>query len=109
MAFCKNCGNQVNEGVKFCPKCGQPIEAQPVQQPSAQPQYVTQTVQQPQEKKPVKPDSGMLLAILSTIFCCLPTGIVAIIKANKVDKLYYSGDYRGAERMLLVVPGHGLM
>ena len=24
--ICKNCGNNVEEGVKFCPNCGQPIE-----------------------------------------------------------------------------------
>ena len=22
MAFCKNCGNKLNENAKFCPKCG---------------------------------------------------------------------------------------
>ncbi len=27
MAFCTNCGSQVDEGVKFCPSCGQGIEA----------------------------------------------------------------------------------
>lgn len=25
MAFCKNCGNELREGAKFCPKCGNPI------------------------------------------------------------------------------------
>ena len=39
----------------------------------------------------------MVLAILTTIFCCLPTGIYAIIQASKVDKLYMAGDYDGAE------------
>lgn len=24
MAFCGNCGAQINDGVQFCPKCGQP-------------------------------------------------------------------------------------
>lgn len=112
MAFCKNCGNQVGEGVKFCSKCGQPVDMQPAVQQPAQPQFVAQPAQQPQyvvqqpvqqpmqqpvERKPIKPDSGMVMAILSTILCCLPTGIVAIIKANDVDKLYFAGDYKGAE------------
>ena len=35
----------------------------------------------------------MALAIITTIMCCLPTGIVAIVKASKVDSLYYSGYY----------------
>ena len=24
--FCENCGNELNEGQKFCPKCGHKIE-----------------------------------------------------------------------------------
>lgn len=32
MAFCGKCGNQLNEGAKFCPKCGQPtVDAGEVQ------------------------------------------------------------------------------
>ena len=38
-----------------------------------------------------KPNSWLALAILSTIFCCLPFGIVAIVYAVKVDTLWYSG------------------
>lgn len=44
-----------------------------------------------------KPDNNMLWAILCTLFCCLPLGIVAIINASKVDGLYRSGDYAGAQ------------
>jgi hypothetical protein len=47
--------------------------------------------------KPSRPDSNMLWAILSTLFCCLPLGIVSIIYAAKVDGLYGSGDYEGAK------------
>lgn len=47
--------------------------------------------------KPSRPDSNMLWAILSTLFCCLPLGIVSIIYAAKVDGLYGSGDYKGAK------------
>ena len=32
MAFCSKCGTQINDGAKFCPKCGQPTsEANNVQ------------------------------------------------------------------------------
>ena len=24
MTFCKNCGNKLEDGTKFCPKCGNP-------------------------------------------------------------------------------------
>lgn len=44
-----------------------------------------------------KPDNNMLWAILSTLFCCLPLGIMSIINAAKVDGLYMAGDYQGAE------------
>lgn len=33
----------------------------------------------------------MVWAILTTILCCLPFGIVAIVYASKVDNLWYSG------------------
>ena len=26
MAFCGKCGQQVNEGVRFCPACGSPMQ-----------------------------------------------------------------------------------
>lgn len=36
------------------------------------------------------------MAILTTICCCLPLGIVAIIKASKVNGLYVAGQYAAA-------------
>ena len=38
----------------------------------------------------------MALAVLTTVLCCLPLGIVSIIYAQKVDGLYFAGDYVGA-------------
>lgn len=43
-----------------------------------------------------KPDSNLVWAILSTLFCCIPLGIMAIINAAKVDDLYRNGDYAAA-------------
>ncbi|HEX3998914.1 MAG TPA: CD225/dispanin family protein [Pirellulales bacterium] len=37
-------------------------------------------------------------AILSTICCCLPFGIVAIVYAAKVNGKLAAGDYEGARR-----------
>lgn len=39
-----------------------------------------------------KPDSFLVWAILGTIFCCLPFGIVSIVYASKVDGLWYAGN-----------------
>lgn len=45
------------------------------------------------ETKPARPSSYLALAIVSTILCCLPTGIVSIIYATKVNGLYEDGKY----------------
>ena len=35
MKYCPNCGTQVEEGVAFCPKCGNPMnDARPAQRPN---------------------------------------------------------------------------
>ena len=38
----------------------------------------------------------MVWAILTTLFCCLPFGIVAIVYAAQVDGKIRQGDYAGA-------------
>lgn len=38
-----------------------------------------------------KPDNYLAWSILTTILCCLPLGIVAIIKSGKVDSLWAEG------------------
>lgn len=43
-----------------------------------------------------RPESHLVLAILSTLFCCLPLGIAAIVNASRVDGRYAAGDYAGA-------------
>ena len=65
---------------------------------SQYPQYAQGQYGQEMGARPPKPDSNLVWAILTTLFCCLPLGIVAIVKASKVDSLYYSGDYEGAQQ-----------
>lgn len=48
--------------------------------------------------KPTRPDSYLALAIISTILCCLPIGIVSIIYATKVNSLYEDANYDEAVR-----------
>ena len=40
-----------------------------------------------------KPDNYLVWAILSTVLCCWPFGVVAIVMASKVDSLWASGCY----------------
>ena len=42
------------------------------------------------------PDNNLVWAILCTVLCCLPLGIVAIIKSTKVKELWAMGDHDGA-------------
>lgn len=44
------------------------------------------------------PPSYLIWAILSTLFCCLPFGIVSIVYASSVERKFYSGDIAGAQR-----------
>lgn len=43
-----------------------------------------------------KPDNYLVWAILTTIFCCIPFGIVSIVNAAKVDGAWANGDYATA-------------
>ena len=54
--------------------------------------------QQPNGPQEPMPSTYLVGAILATIFCCLPAGIVAIIYSSKVSDRYARGDYNGARR-----------
>lgn len=43
-----------------------------------------------------KPDSNLVWAIICTVLCCLPFGIVSIVYASKVDSLWSIGAFREA-------------
>lgn len=93
MGFCSNCGTPIDGATTFCPNCGQRVsvvvrvqQQQPFMQPFSQ-----------ETPKPFKPNSGMGLALFTTL-CCSPIfGGYAMILANRVDDLYYSGQYKEAE------------
>lgn len=51
----------------------------------------------PQYQAPgARPQNYLIWAILTTLFCCLPLGIVSIVYAAQVDGKLASGDYAGA-------------
>jgi hypothetical protein len=43
------------------------------------------------------PPNYLVWAILSTIFCCLPLGIPAIVFASQVNSKWQVGDFAGAQ------------
>ena len=47
--------------------------------------------------RPQMPETYLLESILVTIFCCLPLGIVAIVKSLKVSEYYNRGQYAEAK------------
>ena len=79
--------SQVPELSHLLPPSQQPPSYQP--QPSYGPQ-------QPYGVQPPMPDTYMVWAVLVTVFCCLPFGIVSIVKASQVSSLYYQGNYAEA-------------
>ena len=48
------------------------------------------------DRIPAKPDNYLVWGILCTLMCCLPFGIVSIVKASQVDSLYAQGRYSDA-------------
>lgn len=56
MTYCKKCGATLQPGMKFCTKCGQPIDLQP--QAPTQPQEVSKP-QRPQPLKAMAPQQPM--------------------------------------------------
>jgi hypothetical protein len=88
------------------PPYGQP--AQPYGQPGygqqpqygGQPQYGQPAYGQPAYGAPQgpPPDNNLVWAILSTVLCCLPLGIVAIIKSTQVSTLWAQGQFAEAQK-----------
>ena len=79
--------SQVPELSHLLPPSQQPPSYQP------QPGYGPQ---QPYGARPPMPDTYLVWAILATLLCCLPFGIVSIVKASQVSSLYYQGNYAEA-------------
>jgi hypothetical protein len=45
-----------------------------------------------------QPDNYLVWAILTTLFCCLPLGIVSIVKSTQVSGLWNQGRYAEAHQ-----------
>lgn len=54
------------------------------------------TMSQQNNAQPFMPKTWLVESILATLFCCLPFGIVAIVKSTKVQPLFFEGRYEEA-------------
>jgi hypothetical protein len=45
-----------------------------------------------------RPKTYLMEAIVATLLCCIPFGIVAIVYAAQVDSKFSAGDYQGAQK-----------
>jgi hypothetical protein len=53
----------------------------------------------PQQPPPTpQPSNHLVFAILTTLFCCLPLGIVSIVKASQVSGLWAQGRFAEAQQ-----------
>ena len=84
--YCPQCGTEAEENARFCAKCGRDLSGS-----TEQPRTAAET----REAGPYVPDH-LAWAILSMIFCCIPTGIVSIVYAAQVNGKVAEGDLAGA-------------
>jgi hypothetical protein len=52
----------------------------------------------PQGGQGAPPDNNLVWAILSTVLCCLPLGVVAIVKSTQVSGLWTQGRFAEAQK-----------
>lgn len=103
---CEFCEYQNTPDRTTCSNCGGPLPEQPAQpqQPVSGPfQAPYQQYAQPGYGQPPAygrpgmpayqppPANNMVWGILTTILCCLPLGIVSIVKASQVNSLWAQG------------------
>ncbi len=89
--FCPQCGANNADNAATCVQCGRSFVPAA---PAATPLPVSGVVMPPGA---TAVPNYLVFAILATVFCCLPTGIVSIIYAAQVNGKLQAGDYAGAQ------------
>lgn len=84
---CSKCGKELAPDSAFCPGCGNPVN--PGQAPAPAPAAQTSA--------PVTINTWLIPAILATVFCCLPFGIVSIVFASRANSAAGAGNYQLAQ------------
>jgi|HubBroStandDraft_2_1064218.scaffolds.fasta_scaffold521301_2 hypothetical protein len=83
--FCRRCGQENDANAFRCVRCGEVVQDLASAQAGPGPQPGIDVPNQ------------MVLAILSTLLCCLPFGIVSIVYAAQVNAKLNAGDVDGAQ------------
>lgn len=102
--FCPQCGANNADNATVCAQCGRNLQVSPPP-PPIQPGQPTQPVQPTPYQTPglVMPPAApvqnyLVFAILTTILCCPPAGIPAIVYAAQVNGKLQAGDLVGAQQ-----------
>jgi len=86
--FCTQCGAYNADSATVCLQCGRTLQTAPSL--STQPPGI---IQAPTVYVP----NYLVFAILSTVLCCLPAGIPAIVYAAQVNGRLQAGDIAAAQ------------
>lgn len=86
--FCPQCGASNADNAAVCTQCGRRLQAA-----AAASLPVTGVVIPPGTTVP----NYLVFAILTTLLCCLPAGIPAIVYAAQVNGKLQQGDLAGAQ------------
>ena len=91
--YCTSCGTENDVGARFCKSCGKAMAEPGPGAGRFEPELPGGT------GPPIHVPNYLVQAILVTIFCCLPFGIVSIVYAAQVNGKIASGDVREAMRL----------
>ena len=95
--FCPQCGASNADNAAVCVQCGRSLQAAPPVQ--GIPMQAT-PIQTPGVVIPpgAAVENYLVFAILTTVLCCPPFGIPAIVYAAQVNGKLQAGDYLGAQQ-----------
>ena len=91
--YCTSCGSQNDEDARFCKDCGKAMSGSAPDAETFEPESPSGMGS---PAPPAHVPTYLLPAILVTVFCCLPFGIVSIVYAAQVNSKLDTGDVAGA-------------
>ena len=122
--YCPTCGSRNSETARFCGNCGQTLQQQSArpETESPPPPPAPSVPEEPfrtsgpdyepfrggggeyepfrgSAEHPPRVPNYLVQAILVTLFCCVPFGIISIVYAAQVNGKAALGDMEGARRM----------